>query len=283
MRYRSGKFATAAVLLFSLAACGPLGPPPRTTVDVISDRFSKEITLVGLQTGDSFDGDSVDWMLRSFVNPQARTATHQIYVDWFFQGHGTTKYFAADDTARALPVHQILKESCGRNCGQTDTITIAIDEATLRVRAAGGFQIKLSTNNGAHLILDITPQMINAQLQAENQILSGAPVAAAQLNNPSATNSAAPLGPPLGINYMSASQVNPVLYRDGGVFIVSVVPNSPADKAGVKGGDVLVSFNGAPLPAPEVARDVIARVKPGSVVKLEIQRGNDRLKLDAHM
>lgn len=227
MSYRTGKLVTIVVLLLALAACVPPSPP-RTTVDIISDKFSKDITLVGLEEADTFDGDTVDWKLRSFVDPQARTATHQIYVDWFFQGHGSAKYFAADDRARSLPVLQILKESCGRNCGQTDTIAIAIDEATLRSRAARGFEAKLSTNGGAHVILDITPHMIAAQLQAEDQILKGPAVASV----PSATGSppTAPPGPTLGINYMSASQVNPALYRDGGVFVVSVVPNSPADK-----------------------------------------------------
>jgi S1-C subfamily serine protease len=106
-------------------------------------------------------------------------------------------------------------------------------------------------------------------------------MASVQTRNPS--RPAAPSGPALGINYMTAAQVNPVLYRDGGMFVVSVTPNSPADKAGMKGGDVLVSFNGTRLSDPAEARDIIARVKPGSVVKLEIQRGHDRLKLDAHM
>jgi hypothetical protein len=276
MPYRSGKLAAVAVLLLSLAACGPLGPPPRTTVDVISDRFSKEITLVGLRRGDSFDGDSVDWMLRSFVNPQARTATHQIYVDWFFQGHGTTKYFAADDTARALPVHQILKESCGRNCGQTDTITIAIDEATLRARAASGFQAKLSTNNGAHVILNITPQMITAQLQAENRIYSApagiSPVAAAAAANARTPDSKGFLGiAPFDLPFGLGVQVN------------RVDPNTPASAAGFQIGDSVLSYNGQKVTGADQLSSLIRETAPGTLVPIEINRHEKRMTLNAQM
>lgn len=306
MPYRLGKLFAVAVLLLSLAACVP-PTPPRTTVEVISDKFSKQNTLVGLQKGDSFDGDSVDWMLRSFVDPQARTATHQIYVDWFFQGHGTTKYFAADDTARALPVHQILKESCGRNCGQTDTITIAIDEATLRARAASGFQAKLSTNNGAHVILDITSQMINAQLQAEGQILGNAGKnAVADTKNPPARNVSLPFDPNapganaadapqysvkesgigIGAIPLLGSKIKPGNLADG-LMVSSVQKGSPAETAGIRIGDVMISFDGHSLTDvitasgvfSDAAAKAIEKGHPGTTIPVEIVRNVQRMKL----
>jgi len=70
MPYRSGKLAAIAVLVLALAACGPLGPPPRTTVNVLGDKFSKEIELQGIPLHDPTNGDDLFWMLRSFVNPQ---------------------------------------------------------------------------------------------------------------------------------------------------------------------------------------------------------------------
>ena len=274
--YRSGKLAAIAVLLLALAACGPLGPPPRTSVDVISDRFSKDITLVGLQRGDSFDGDSVDWMLRSFVNPEARTATHQIYVDWFFQGHGTTKYFAADDRARELPVHQILKESCGRNCGQTDTITIAIDEATLRARAASGFQAKLSTNNGAHVILDITPPMINSQLQAEDRIINP-PAGVSTRAAAASANARTPDGKPfLGVAPMD-------LPFGVGVMLTRVDRNTPGEAAGLKEGDMVFSYNGQAISSADQFRSLILQTKPGALVPIGIERGANKMTLSVQM
>jgi membrane-associated protease RseP (regulator of RpoE activity) len=218
----------------------------------------------------------VDWMLRSFVNPQARTATHQIYVDWFFQAHGTTKYFAADDTARALPVHQILKESCGRNCGQTDTITIAIDEATLRARAASGFQAKLSTNNGAHVILNITPQMITAQLQAENRIYSApagiSPVAAAAAANARTPDSKGFLGiAPFDLPFGLGVQVN------------RVDPNTPASAAGFQIGDSVLSYNGQKVTGADQLSSLIRETAPGTLVPIEINRHEKRMTLNAQM
>ena len=272
---RLGKVANV-VLLLALAACGPLGPPPRTTVDVMSDRFSKDITLVGLQRGDSFDGDSVDWMLRSFVNPETRTATHQIYVDWFFQGHGTTKYFAADDRARELQVHQILKESCGRNCGQTDTITIAIDEATLRARAASGFQAKLSTNNGAHVILDITPPMINSQLQAEDRIYA-APAGTSPVVAAAAANARTSDGKPfLGVAPMD-------LPFGVGVMLTRVDRNTPGEAAGLKEGDMVLSYNGQAISSADQFRSLIVQTKPGALVPIDIERGANKMTLLAQM
>src|SRR5579862_5422965 len=156
------------VVLAALAGC----VQPRTTVNVIGDKFSRDITLEGIPLHDPTNGDDLFWMLRSFVNPQAHTAQHQIYVAWTYAGGYSGRYFAADDTARALPVTMILKETC-RGCDRTDTLGIDIDEATLRARAATGFQVKLSAQDGTAGILSITPQMINAQLQAEDSLMAG--------------------------------------------------------------------------------------------------------------
>jgi hypothetical protein len=264
--HRSGKLVAVAGLLLGLAACGPLGSPPRTTVNVIGDKFSKAIELQGIPAGNSFDNNGVDWYLRSFVDPQSHATAHQIYVEWFFPGHGTTKYFAADDRARDLPAHQLLKESCGRNCGQTDTVAIDIDETTLRSRAANGFQVKLSTNNGAHVILDITPQMIAAQTQAEDRILhppagfsTTAAVASANARTPDGKPflGVAPMDMPFGL----------------GVVIARVDRNTPAEAAGLKEGDTVLSYNGHPIDKAQQLLDQILLTKPGSVVPVEVERG----------
>lgn len=266
MPHRSGKLIVITGLLLGLAACGPLGPPPRTTVEVIGDKFSKDIQLNGLERGDRFDGDTVDWKLRSFVDPQARVATHQIYVDWFFQGHGSTKYFASDDTARSLPTRQLLKESCGRSCGQTDTVAIEIDEATLRARAVTGFEVKLRATDGGTAILDITPQMIAAQLQAQDRILNppagmsaqaGAASANARTPDGKAFLGVAPMDLPFGL----------------GVVLTRVDHNTPAEAAGLKEGDTVLSYDGHPIDKAQQLRDQILLTKPGSVVPVEVKRG----------
>lgn len=275
MPYRSGKLAAIAVLL-ALAACGPLGAPPRTTVNVIGDKFSKEIELQGIPQKDAFDGNGTFWMLRSFADPQARTAQHQIYVEWFYPGHGTTRYRAADDTARPLRTQQIFKDSCGRDCGQTDTITIDIDEPTLRARAATGFEVKLSGNDGSAAILAITSQMIAAQLQAEDRILHPPAGMSPQAAAASANARTAEGKPFLGVAPMD-------LPFGIGVTLVRVDPNTPAEAAGLKAGDLVLSYDGHAIDKAQQLTDEILLTKPGSLVLIEVRRGSNKMTLSAQM
>jgi serine protease Do len=43
-----------------------------------------------------------------------------------------------------------------------------------------------------------------------------------------------------------------------GVLAASVKPNSPADRAGIKAGDVITNFNGRPVEDRELSRMVAA-------------------------
>jgi len=281
MPYRSGKLAAIAalfVLLLDLTACGPLAvdPPPRATVNVVADKFSKDVTLEGLPQNNAFEGNGTFWMLRSFVNPQAHTAQHQIYVEWFFPGHGTTKYYAADDRARSLATRQIYKESCGRQCGQTDTIAIDIDETTLRSRALTGFQVKLSGNDGSATILGITPQMIAAQLQAEDNIIHPTTNVRAQapVANP---NARTPDGKPfLGIATGDMPFANAVVVQ-------RVDQNTPAEAAGIRRGDMIVRYNGQAVTGVDQFQSLILQTVPGTLVPIEISRGLSRLNLSVQM
>lgn len=278
MPCRSGKFAAIALLLFGLAACGPLAldPPPRTTVNVVADKFSKDVTLEGLPQNNAFADNGTFWMLRSFVNPQTRMAQHQIYVDWFFPGHGTAKYHAADDAARSLPTRQIFKESCGRQCGQTDTIAIDIDETTLRTRALTGFQVKLSANDGAATVLGITPQMIAAQLQAEDNIIHPTVNVRAQapVINP---NARTPDGKPfLGITSGNMPFANAVVVQ-------SVDPDSPAEAAGIRRGDMVLRYNGQAVTDVDQFKNLVLQTVPGTLVPIEISRGLNRVNISAQM
>jgi len=57
-----------------------------------------------------------------------------------------------------------------------------------------------------------------------------------------------------------------------GVVISDIVPNSAADKAGLKRTDVLLGVNGHPIASLEEMRLMIAQMAPGSVVKLRVVR-----------
>lgn len=281
-----------AVLVFGLAGCAP-EEAQRDTVNLVSDQFAKGVTLNGIPAVHQ-DDPGLSWMIQSLVDPHTGQTDHGIRVEWVYEGHSMGKYTAADDQARPLPVKQIFKDACAFGaCPTTVTLDIATDEATLRSRAATGFEIKLTAQDGSWAILDITPHMINAQLAAEDRVLAGKPPvslaavpADAGLGMPYAPAATPPAsGVTLGISYMkiSASQVNPAIYPDGGLFILVVAPGSPAAKAGVKIGDVLVSFDGKPLHDPAAASAVISATKPGRAVKLDIQRGIQRMTLTAQL
>jgi hypothetical protein len=275
---RSAKLGAVAVLVLGVGACGPLAvdPPARTTVKVSGDKFSKEVTLEGLPQNNAFADNSTFWMLRSFVNPQAHTARHQIYVDWFFPGHGTTKYRAADDTARTLPTQQIYKESCGRQCGQTDTVIIDIDEAALRARARTGFQVKLSGNDGVSTIVGITPQMIAAQLQAEDNFIPSTVNVRAQapIANPNArTSDGKPL---LGVTCGNMPLANAVVVQ-------RIAANTPAEAAGIQRGDMILRYNGQIVTDVDQFDSLILQTVPGTLVPIEISRGLNRLNISAQM
>ncbi|WP_058867647.1 PDZ domain-containing protein [Chloracidobacterium thermophilum] len=57
-----------------------------------------------------------------------------------------------------------------------------------------------------------------------------------------------------------------------GVHLMQVVPNSPADKAGLQRGDVIVSINGQPVVNVEHFRDLLRKQTPGQAMTLGIVR-----------
>jgi serine protease Do len=60
------------------------------------------------------------------------------------------------------------------------------------------------------------------------------------------------------------------LATDHGVVINRVIPDSPADKAGLKAGDILLSLNGTDLNTSEQLADLVGEHNSGDYVKLDI-------------
>jgi serine protease Do len=66
-----------------------------------------------------------------------------------------------------------------------------------------------------------------------------------------------------------------------GVLVASVEPRSPAEKAGLQTGDVILNFDGKPvLSAAELPR-IVAATKPGTTVTIEISRNGARRQVKA--
>jgi S1-C subfamily serine protease len=89
-----------------------------------------------------------------------------------------------------------------------------------------------------------------------------------------------------GVTKQLAEDLN--LATDHGALIVSVTPDSPADKAGLRGGrtetsqgipaggDVIVAIDGKEMRDEDHVASTIASHKPGDEVEIEYYRGSDR-------
>ena len=64
-----------------------------------------------------------------------------------------------------------------------------------------------------------------------------------------------------------------------GVLITGVEPNGPAEKAGVKPGDMLLAVNAKPTPDSGAMLDAVAELKPGSNATLTLRRDRKELEL----
>jgi len=63
------------------------------------------------------------------------------------------------------------------------------------------------------------------------------------------------------------------LVDNGGVLVTRVEPESPADKAGIMANDVLLNVDAAAVANVNDAREIIGRMRPGTVAVVEIRRG----------
>ena len=64
-----------------------------------------------------------------------------------------------------------------------------------------------------------------------------------------------------------------------GVQVISVAPGGPADRAGLREGDVMVSFNGQPVPSIDALHKLLTGDQIGSQSPLTIIRGSEKLTL----
>lgn len=67
------------------------------------------------------------------------------------------------------------------------------------------------------------------------------------------------------------------LPNESGVEVISLVPGGPADRGGVRPGDVVVGMNGLPVESVDDLHRFLAETDVGGVARLEILRGTERL------
>jgi len=65
-----------------------------------------------------------------------------------------------------------------------------------------------------------------------------------------------------------------------GILVNRVVPGSPAEKGGLRGGDILTSFRGRPVSGVKEFQKQVASAAPGSSVVMDILRGGKRARVE---
>jgi len=65
-----------------------------------------------------------------------------------------------------------------------------------------------------------------------------------------------------------------------GAIIAGVLRGGPADRAGVKPGDVLTAINGAPVSDPQVMLNLVAALRPGSHARMQLRREAKTIEVD---
>src|SRR5213592_3417587 len=84
----------------------------------------------------------------------------------------------------------------------------------------------------------------------------------------------------VGIQEVSASRARSFgLERPLGALVSTVESGGPAEKAGVKPGDVILSFSGKPIEQASELPPLVAQTKPGTKAELEVWRGGRKQTL----
>jgi serine protease DegQ len=69
------------------------------------------------------------------------------------------------------------------------------------------------------------------------------------------------------------------LARSSGAMIAGIMRSGPADRAGLKPGDILVAVDDKPIGDTTTMLNQIAQLKPGTTAKLSVVRGSQELTL----
>jgi S1-C subfamily serine protease len=59
-----------------------------------------------------------------------------------------------------------------------------------------------------------------------------------------------------------------------GVLVMRVVPNTPAEKAGIRKGDAIVQIEGQKVTQPEQLQNLVENSQIGQILKLKVRRGS---------
>lgn len=73
-------------------------------------------------------------------------------------------------------------------------------------------------------------------------------------------------------------EANKLNTRDG-ALVSEVIEDSPAEKAGIKHGDIIIEFNGRPIDTPATLRRLVSNTPPGTPSQIKVLRDGKTLTL----
>jgi Do/DeqQ family serine protease len=79
------------------------------------------------------------------------------------------------------------------------------------------------------------------------------------------------------------TQRNIDIQADRGVLVVGVVPNSPADRAGLKSGDIIQKLAGQTVSNPNEVQEAVEKTQVGSNLSLSLERNQQALDLNVQV
>lgn len=65
----------------------------------------------------------------------------------------------------------------------------------------------------------------------------------------------------------------------GGILVSDVFKDQPADKAGIKRGDIILTINNSPVQDPNDLRNIVASMRPGTEVPIVVFRNKNKVTL----
>jgi S1-C subfamily serine protease len=159
----------------------------------------------------------------------------------------------------------------------TDRTEITIDGQPARLndlRRGDAIEVTMGENNVA-LAVKATRQSNRATRQPTNQP-ARQPSNQRQVTRQSEQGEQSQQGEPfLGVALAAST--------GGGVYIPEVTPNGPAAKAGIRGGDYILSIGDKRVSSPDELDNAIAELKPGSEVQIAIWRDRQQRQVTARI
>jgi predicted metalloprotease with PDZ domain len=83
--------------------------------------------------------------------------------------------------------------------------------------------------------------------------------------------------------YLGVSTREETKLSEGGARITRIFPDTPAQRAGLEEGDVIVAANGKPIRGPAMLTETIHAAKPGDRIAFEVVRDGNRKTVTAEL